>query len=229
MFPEIFQSLPTEKTKNILLIRHGEFDNPRQIVYNRDNVMKKEDLVHINEAGKLQMEKLGIIIKEKIINVKLIISSPEIRTLESAEELKKIFGLKKIEISCLLDDVYAPGPYFEKITMKEHEKNQGNVYNAYRWAKYKHETPKRIVERMQQIFDLTAKKLNLSESCILISHGDPIAWFANTIEHGKIPNPQNLRELIYPSKGNGIIYLLDKDNNIKNGYMLKANEENKIY
>lgn len=226
---EIFQSLPEFKAKEIILLRHGEFNNPSGIVYNRDKLMRKGEEVHLSTEGKMQMQELGNFIKGKGIKVKMIISSPEFRTLESAQELQKALGLPKIEISDLLDDMYAPGPYLEKMSMIEHEKRGGNVYDKNRWGKYNHETPEHAIGRMRLIFHQTAQRLNISEACILISHGDPIAWFANTINRETAPNPQDLRSQIYPSKGNGILYVIDEESNIINQYMLREIEKKKIY
>lgn len=226
---EVFKSLPSFEAKEIILLRHGEFNNPSGIVYNRDKLMRKEDQIHLSIKGKMQMQELGNFIKGKGIKVKMIISSPEFRTLESAQELQKALGLPKIEISDLLDDMYAPGPYLEGMNMAEHEKRKGNVYDKNRWGKYHHETPRHAIGRMRLVFHQTAQRLNISEACILISHGDPIAWFANTINRETAPNPQDLRSQIYPSKGNGILYLIDRNNKITNQYMLRKIEEKKIY
>ena len=37
--------------KRILVIRHGELENPRGIVYNRDSVMG-EEIIHLSEKGR---------------------------------------------------------------------------------------------------------------------------------------------------------------------------------
>lgn len=229
MVLEIFKSLPSFEAKEIILLRHGEISNPSGIVYNRDKTMRKGEEIHLNAEGVIQMQKLGNFIKEKEIRVKMIISSPEIRALESAQELQKVLGLPNIEISESLDDMYAPGPYFQGMSMIEHEKGGGNVYDKNRWGKYNHETPEHAIGRMRLAFYQTARRLNISEACILISHGDPIAWLANTINGEAIPDPQNLRNQIYPSKGNGILYVLDKKNKISEQYMLREIEEKKIY
>lgn len=226
---EVFKSLPSFEAKEIILLRHGEFDNPSGIVYNRDSLMRKEDIIHLSSEGRKQIRELGDFIKEKKIKVKVIVSSPQTRALESAEELRKVLGLSSVEISDLLDDVYCPGPYLEKMSMIEHEKRGGNVYDKNRWGKYNHETPEHAIERMRLIFHQTAQRLNISEAGILVSHGDPIAWFANTINGEKIPDPDDLRSQIYPSKGNGILYLIDGNNKITNQYMLRKIEEKKIY
>lgn len=226
---EIFKSLPSFEAKEVILLRHGEISNPSGIVYNRDKAMRKGEEIHLSREGRRQIVELGNLIKEKKIKVKFIISSPETRTLESAQELQKALKVRDIEISDLLDDVYAPGPYIEGMSMKEHEARKGNIYDRDRWRAYNHETPELAIERMRLIFSEATQRLKISEACVLISHGDPIAWFANTINSKEIPNPQDLRSQIYPSKGNGILYIVDKENNIIGEYILKEREENKIY
>lgn len=226
---ELFRSLPKVATKQVLLLRHGELSNPSRIVYNRDSIMQRGEEIHLSIEGKRQMWELGDFIKEKGIRIKMIISSPEIRTLESAQELQNFLELPNVEISRLLDDMYAPGPYLEGMNMGEIERIRGNVYDKKRWELYNHETPAQAIERMRSIFNQVTHRLNLSEACVLVSHGDPIAWFANTVGGKKNPTPQSLRNKIYPSKGNGIIYLLDGKNNIVDQYMLRKREESKIF
>lgn len=229
MLLEVFKSFPSFEAKEVILLRHGEISNPKGIVYNRDNIMRRGEEVHLGDEGRRQIIELGNLIKKNKIKVKFIISSPEARTLESAQELQKVLKLRDIEISDSLDDVYAPGPYIEGMSMKEHEARKGNVYDIDRWEKYNHETPERVIERMRLIFNQSAQRLKISQACVLVSHGDPIAWFANAINGKEIPNPQDLRSQIYPSKGNGIFYVVDKENDIINQYVLKEIEEKKVY
>ena len=51
--------------KYIILVRHGEPDNPKKIVYSLDEVMGKGNEIHITEYGKRQLKALGKVIKKR--------------------------------------------------------------------------------------------------------------------------------------------------------------------
>jgi broad specificity phosphatase PhoE len=53
--------------KFILIVRHGELDNPENIVYNRDSVMKIP--IHLSALGKRHMLEIGQLIKSKDFNL----------------------------------------------------------------------------------------------------------------------------------------------------------------
>lgn len=201
-FEEIRNGLLDHRPKFVVIARHGELHNPHNLVYNRDTVMKLADIIHISDEGKGQMKRLGQLIKERELLINNIETSPESRAKESSTELNYHFQVP-IHINDGLDDVYAPGPYREHMTMDQLMKIGGNVYEGDQWEKYQHESPTDIIQRMRKVFWKTVQKINAGEAGILLSHGDPIAWFANTIFDTNMPDPKDLRNLIYPAKGEG--------------------------
>lgn len=211
-----------DEFKYIILVRHGEPNNPKKIVYNLDEVMKKEDIIHITEYGKRQLKALGKVIKKKHFKVVRIRHSNQIRAVESALALNKILKVKDIESEVRLRDVYAPGAYIEKLTMDEWKKS-GNAYSL-RWKKYNHETPQACYNRLNAIYGETAKNIKSGETGILLSHGDTIAWFVNFQASGKFPDPKILRNKIYPVQGQGIVMKLDLNNRLVDHFYLKDKE-----
>ncbi|MDH7475880.1 MAG: histidine phosphatase family protein [Microgenomates group bacterium] len=200
------------KHKFIIIIRHGEVDNPKRIVYNRDNLMKKEDIIHLSEKGKKQLFKLGLKLKNLKIKPIYLWVSPEIRAIESAKELRKSLNLP-IEIKDELDEVKADGPYLAGIKINQWEKT-GNPYDEKIWQKYQHENPGLVVLRMSDIFWQMAEKLKRGQAGILLSHGDPICWLVNYLIFWQIPDYPAAKKNFNPKKGEAIILILDKNNKI---------------
>ena len=75
------------KYKYIIFVRHGEPNNPKHIVYNLDEVMRKEDIIHLTVYGKKQLKALGRVIKKKGFNVVKILHSNQTRVIESSKAL----------------------------------------------------------------------------------------------------------------------------------------------
>lgn len=210
-----------EKYKYIILVRHGEPDNPKNIVYNLDEVMEKEDMIHITDYGKRQLKALGKVIKKENFKVVKIRYSNQTRAVESTLALNEILKVKNIKKESKLKDVFAPGVYLEGLTMHQWKDQKGNAYDKVRWRKYNHEKPQRIIQRIDEVFWESVKNLEVDQTAVLISHGDPIAWWINHQVVGKIPNPKQLRDLIYPNQGQGIVVVLNSKNEIVKHYLLK--------
>lgn len=202
------------ESKFIVLARHGEFDNPRNIFYNRDSVMKPQDIIHISNAGIDQMKELGELLNERKLTVTRIYTSPQTRTMESSKELSKALGGVEIIVDNDIDEAFAPGPYLEGMTMDEFLKNKINVYDENVWGKYSHEKPSGVIARMQRALMRIINELRNGEAAVVISHGDPIAWLINSLNEQKMPQPENLREMIYPAKGEAVLLKAEKDNKI---------------
>lgn len=224
-------SLENYGPKFIAVVRHGDLYNPSNIVYNRDTVMNKEDIIHLGDEGKEQMQRVATLINNRKFNPVKIFTSPETRALESTHELNSILHVDEVTTVADLDDGFAPGPYLEKMTMDQLMDIGGNVYDSTRWGKYYHESPKEIIERMQRTFYKVASGLKVGETGLLLSHGDPIAWLLNTLTSTTIPSPENLRQLLYPAKGEGAVAIIDPQGFVFSTYTLKDKsiQRGKIY
>ncbi|MBI4009299.1 phosphoglycerate mutase family protein [Candidatus Roizmanbacteria bacterium] len=223
-FAEILKGLTDYGPKFVIVARHGIFLNPSGLIYNTDSVMKKynKEIIHLSPKGKEQELQLGALIHKRKFRVRQIISSPSARAFESAESLNETFGLSKVQASKELDDVYMPGPVAEGMTMKQHEKmGGGSGYDESRWGPYQHEKPQHIIQRIEEMFWQLGASLKTGETGILISHGDPIAWWINHKVMGTIPDPKRLRNLIYPNKGDAIVGIIDPQGRFFSHYLLK--------
>ncbi|OGK12093.1 hypothetical protein A3C98_04080 [Candidatus Roizmanbacteria bacterium RIFCSPHIGHO2_02_FULL_37_15] len=222
-FDQILKSLTDYGPKFVIVSRHGELENPKNIVYNRDSVMKPEDIIHLSGYGRGQMKVLGKLIKKRKFRVSHVSHSPSTRAVESKDEMMKGLGMRDIPAISIdnLDDVYAPGGYLEGINMDVF-KAMGGSSNTYthRWDKYKHEKLDHLVARIDKTFREMVKNLGIGETGILISHGDPIAaWIQHHIA-GKIPEPEELQNGLYPNKGEAIVAIIDPQRKFFTHYIL---------
>lgn len=227
---KIHHDLKEYGPKFVVIVRHGELDNPTNIVYSRDNVMG-ESKIHLSEAGRVQMYHTGELLQERGFQIERIDVSPEIRADESAHALNRVLHVsdEAMRVNDLLDDTYAPGPFKEGMTLDELTAIGGDVYENNRWKEYVHERPEDIITRMNTAFWQSAKNLQTGQTAILVSHGDPIAWLVNTISGEVIPQPKDLRNLLYPSKGEGVVAIIGPDNKIFSLYSLGSWKTAKIY
>jgi len=217
--------------KYIILVRHGELHNLKNIVYNRDLVMKKEDIIHLSDLGRKQLSRLSKIIKRDY-KVENIFSSPETRAMESAEIIANESEKNLKVISCkAIDEVYASGPYLTGLKMDQWKKMNGDAYDEKLWGKFKHEKEESVIKRFTDFVIKQVKTVKTGEAVVLVSHGDPIALFINTFLTKKIPRGVDLHKMIYPKKGQGIVFVFDSQNNYLKYFILADQSliQGKIY
>lgn len=221
----ILQGMKDYGPKFIIVARHGEVDNPNNIVYNLDEAMKFEDIIHISEEGERQMSRLGKLINGRHFNVVSVTASNQQRTRESA---KAMVGEKTISIGIdeRLKDVYAPGPYKKGMTMEDFRKMKGDVYTE-EWRDFGHELPEVITQRMETALWAIEKKIGVGETAVLVSHGDAIAFLLNKLESGKVADSHKLREGLYLGKGEAVVYIVSPEGEIFSRYFLIGNEVKK--
>lgn len=207
-FESVRTQLETYAPKFILLVRHGEPKNPRGIVYNLDEVMDAEDIIHISDTGKSQMTSLAKLIRERQFRLSQMIVSNQTRARESADELIKALGdvMNRSEDESVRD-IYAPGAYKEGLTMHQWQELKGNAYDVTRWGKYNHEKRGHIVGRMRNALMKLTSSLGTGETGFIVSHGDSIAWLIHYLK-GKYPNPENLRDALYPPQGGAFVVVI---------------------
>jgi len=210
--------------KFIIIVRHGELENPKNIVYNLDQAMDPKDIIHISETGKRQMTDLGKVIDERHFNWAVAVASDQQRAKESIEVM---VGERKISIKIdeRLNDVYAPGPYKRGMTMEDYRKMKGDVYTE-EWREFNHESPEAVTQRMEAAFWEMTHNIGVGETAVLLSHGDAIAYLLNKLEYGKTADPGKLRDSLYPEKGQAIVYIIEPDGSLFSRYRMEG--ENKI-
>jgi broad specificity phosphatase PhoE len=194
--------MSAESQRHIIVARHGDLHNPSGIIYNRDSVMRPEDVMHLSDNGKAGMRKLAEEIKSAGFNCVAIYTSPETRTRESAGIMAEILNITDIEIKDGLDDVLCPAPYRQKMTMKELEDRGGDVYYLCQ------EKPENIARRMEPVFWELYRKLRNGETGIIMSHGDPTGWLLHQLINHSLPDPKHLRDGLYLPKSGAMVITL---------------------
>jgi len=207
--------------KFVLIVRHGELNNPRNIVYNRDTVMKSP--IHLSALGKKHMQEVGELIKAKKFNLTKIFTSPETRAHESVTELNKTLKLP-VETVDDLDDVFAPDPYNKGWKMDKLMSLGGNSYNLPHT-----ESPENITQRMFNFFNTTVANLKVGQAAILLSHGDPIAFLIYKLTTNSVLNPERIRQVKFPKKGQVTVAVINADETLSSLYFLNPDIEGSGY
>lgn len=193
----------------VVLVRHGKVADTG-IVYNRDVDMDEADRVSLGQEGREQITALAQLLKKRGVEgrIALILASPQERVQESARILQEELGVNSVTTEEQLDDLYAPGPYKERLPLDEWRRT-GNPYDQ-RWNKYGHETPEAVSQRMSEAFWRGADQLKTGQVAIEMSHGDLLAWLINGLL-GKKPLPQDLIHSFYPQQGQAWLAVVGSD------------------
>lgn len=216
---KIIESMVDYGPKFIILSRHGEVENPKRIVYNRDSIMDSLDLIHLSVEGKTQLQNMGKKLNVLKFRIKQLWTSPETRAIESADALKEGYKnnfriLKKDE----LDEILFEGPYKDGLSIDPWERGEREF--VPKKAGYRHEKTQSVVDRMDRAFAEIIYVLRVGETGILISHGDPIAYFINFKLNGIIPDYHDFNKVIYVKKGEALVIIIDADSTIFSQYTL---------
>lgn len=208
--------------KFVIVARHGELDNPKDILYNRDSAMRPEDIIHLSNYGRAQMRILGELVKKRKFRVSSIVHSPSTRAVESKDELNEALGVNSDKIITLedLDDVRAPGGYISGMKLAEFERLGGDAYDQKLWAKYNHEDVASVAKRLDDTFWTVVRDLKVGNTGVIVSHGDPIAIWIQHLLSGQVPLAVNLRKGIYPNKGEAIVAIIDPTGHFFTYYIL---------
>lgn len=187
--------------KILYLIRHGDLYNPRQIVYNWDNV--RGVTMKLSSLGIEQMRQMGRLLKRKGVKSSQIYSSDFLRTKESAQIIAAELNIEKIIFLKELRETYAPA--LVGIPLKEmQEKYNNNVYTQDFIDKYHHETIEQVAQRYYQAI-LKIIKQSGEKYFLVVGHGDPIRFFREKIEYPKqklnTEDFQRLSDTNYLAKG----------------------------
>jgi phosphoserine phosphatase len=165
----------------ILLIRHGEVNNPKNIEYIRLPGFG------LSEIGRKQITNLSLEIKSK--NITKIYSSPLERTSETAEILSSYLSennIKKIPIIYNEDLLEANFYKWQGINRNKRDKDELNGYwnDPLKYSALLGESLKDVQNRMVSQIKKIAR-LNKGEVIIIVSHSAPIV--AARLYFEKIP------------------------------------------
>jgi len=148
-------------TNSIYFIRHGQIHNPEKIIYGRlPNFV-------LSQEGKTTIKKTAQFLKR--LNISKIISSPLLRTKQSASIISKELDISNILESSFLLEFRSS---FEGLPSKTLAETKFDYYFSKN-RKENDETMAEIFKRMKQFTDEEMNK-NSSENIAVVGHGDPI-------------------------------------------------------
>lgn len=196
-----------KKNTVIYVIRHGEFNNPRRVFYER--VLN----FHLNEKGKKHVFALG----QRLVKTRetpcAIYSSPLYRACETAGILSRVFGGVKTKKDRRLLERDSRGiaarPQALERRWKDTYKNPRKDY----WV----ESPFHQAERIHKVIQDVLRRHG-GKIVYLVSHGDPLAFAVYHVLHPKnhLPSIHSLHANFYPKKSQALRIEFDHKGRVLN-------------
>lgn len=196
-----------KKNTIIYVIRHGEFDNPRRVFYER--VLN----FHLNERGKKHVRELGGRLSRAGEIPDFIYSSPLYRACETAGILSRVFGGVQIKKDRRLLERDSRGiatrPQALERRWKDTYKNLRKDY----WV----ESPFHQAERIHKVIQDVLRRHG-GKIVYLVSHGDPLAFTVYHVLHPKnfLPSIHSLHKHFYPKKSQAFRIEFDREGRVLN-------------
>ena len=154
------------------LIRHGEVDNPKKIVYGRTQIP-------LSEEGKLQIRNLATKLKEENIKPDVIFSSDLKRTVQSTKEILKVFPKTPIIYSKDLEEVDIGGLLGRLLSWQD---SIGDIYNAKECQEMNIERPESIINRQMKVIKKASTKY-FSKTIFIVGHLQPLNFLIWKLLH----------------------------------------------
>ncbi len=157
------------------LIRHGEVNNPLNITYGRVRD------IELTIRGKLQIHSLAESIKEREENPNAIFSSPLKRTVESTEQVLRVFPKTIVHYRDELKESDSIGYVGRPL---DWARRLGNPYKKEFGEQfhYQLEPESKQAERMIKVVKEAMQMYKQGIIC-LVSHGDPLAFLVDALHH----------------------------------------------
>ena len=149
----------------IFLVRHGHVDNPDNIFYDRN--------IPLSPQGAQEMIALAEDIKEQFGTPSSIISSPYLRTRESAEVIAHIFTTPEVKFDDRLIE-WQVGDWIGK-PLEEFRRFAGYHDDPFSPNFEGLETYSEMAERVIEVIREIAQSLEADEVSIIVAHREPLA------------------------------------------------------
>jgi broad specificity phosphatase PhoE len=183
----------------IYLIRHGEVDNPRHIIYGRLPGFG------LSEKGKKQLEQSGNFLADKKITQ--FIASPLLRAQQSAEMINSHLALPSIQKA---DEIIEVKTSYQGRKFDSIDDLQSEIY--LKPLQKDDETIEQLTNRMVQ-YITQQKRKHHDKSIAIISHGDPLMALIAAMK--KLPPTFASIKKTHAYINHGEVYQLTFDENDK--------------
>lgn len=188
-------SKPPLKTV-VLVTRHAEVHNPKDIVYGRLPRFR------LSERGKVQAEETARFLSVR--PVAAIYSSPLLRARQTAEILARYHPAIRLSVARALVEV---GSGYEGRPNSIYRQKDFSFYEPL--AQEGDETLAMVCERMLGFLQLIARR-HAGETVVTVSHADPITIMRMGLL--KVPlTVRNLHSAVYPARSSVTTVLLNGD------------------
>jgi len=189
----------------IFLVRHGEIDNPKKIIYGGNIDLK------LSNEGRIQINHLAKEIKNLGYKIDKIYSSPLLKARESSDILSKVLNIKDIIIEEKLTDDNMPGLAGKSLKLLSQFSPTGMDQYSKEYIRLGNESEKSVFKRVKNAFSEILKK-NTGKDIAIVSHGNPICFL--------------LFHLLNPQKKILSIKILLKNNFLEKGSAIRLVLEN---
>lgn len=205
----------------IYLIRHGEVNNPKGIIYGRSVD------VSLSEAGVDQVKDCAQRLREKGVEPSAIYTSPMRRAVQTARELARVFDQVTIVEEEDLQETGSQG--LESKTLDWVETIGGDLY-SYLGDDYSIEGPEVIVQRMLRAISKFIRK-HEGKTIFVVSHGDPIAFTMWRLlnPRGELPSIVALSRNTYLQKSEAWRVILDQKGRVIEHERIRRGGEGPTY
>lgn len=197
----------------VYLIRHGEIDNPRNLMYGGTL-----DLL-LNNKGRSQMLNLGEFLQREGVQPSAIYTSHLSRAKESGQILARIFGTVVIEDERLGDNKI---PQFAGLTQEEKE-IRFPERDEFDPTLQGHESKEQVLTRMCKSFD-DIIKANEGKTIFIIGHSDPLRLLLFSLHNPNEKEIPLLDRLPQLEKGYAWEVLIDQQGRMKEYELVQPNE-----
>jgi len=192
----------------VLLIRHGEVENPEGIL------IQRLPGFHLSKVGIEQVNSLASILKQAKFNIGLVYSSPLERALETAEIISKKLGGVKVEVREELNEVNNPALQ-GKSKLARLFLLVMNGFNSYskHFIDLGGEKPEEVILRTRGLLTEVLEKHKEEVDIAFVFHADPIRlllWSFQNHRREETITSRKLKDHDYLRKAEAIVLNFDK-------------------
>lgn len=183
--------------KKVYLIRHGDVENPKKLVYPPET--------SLSSLGRTQLHKVAELFKSQGIKIDALFVSPFARAKESAMILQQELAIHENIIIDDLSDVH-PNSWVGK-PLVEYGKIEGDIYGHPQSSEQ--ETLNHLLMRAKKGLEQIVARDDFN-SVGIVSHGDLISgidWILRTPD--RVPTYIEMKNRFYLQKGQVAEYTLD--------------------
>lgn len=188
---------------DVLLIRHGEVQNDKGIVY--------DESIKLSPLGFQQLRDLGVELQNRNLMPDALFVSPYFRAQQSADEvLRASPHVPRFTLNDLRD--VDPNSWVGQ-SIEDYQNIFGDVY-SHPIPGLPHESLDQVGRRMHGSL-LQAHRIALRNGYNrigIVSHGDPLSSLHYMLFHGKPPlDYLKMKEKFYPRKGDAVLLNVDHE------------------